>query len=37
LTVTAVSSKHNSDKMLYSWMNFPKLLDQNPETDFFRV
>ena len=23
--------------MLYSWMNFQKLLDQNPETDFFRV
>ena len=37
LIVTAVSSKHISDKMLYSWMNFQKLLDQNPETDFFRV
>ena len=37
LKVKAVSPKHNSDKMLYFWMNFQKLFDQNPKSDFFRV
>ena len=30
-------AKHNSDKMLYSGMMFQKLLDQHPQSDFFRV
>ena len=33
MTVTAVSTKHNSDKIQYSWMIFQKLLDQNPQKD----
>ena len=37
LKVKAVSSKHNSDKMLYLWMTFQKLFDENPQKDFFRV
>ena len=37
LKVTAVSPKQNSDKILYLWMNFQKLFDQNPQRDFFRV
>ena len=37
MKVKAVSPKHNSDKMLHLWMNFQKLFDQNPQSDFFRV
>ena len=37
LKVKSVSPIHNSDKMLYLWMNFQKLLDENPQSDSFRV
>ena len=37
MTVKAVSTKHNIDKMLHSWMKFQKLFDQNPQSDFFWV